>query len=533
LHATQTNMTGKLNEHPLAELLREIESERLSGSLRLEHERLKTAIYFDNGELIYATSNLRQHRLAQALHRWRVITDAQLGSLAQANRTDAEIGRVLIEQGVLNEEALKELRLRQVADVLRPALLWTEGAWNFDPRVRLTEDVRVRLELPELLMEAARRLPKALTAARFPNTNERVQPQPEAVNSLGLLPEEAFVLSRIDMPLRLHELLSISGLPKEETLHACYALALGGLLQRESWLRAFSPEEVAKALAANAAVAERATTAAKSAPVPEAKPREEEAPKQAEPEVNERAELEELFERVGQAANHYQILGVVRTADQDTLKRTYHRLARRFHPDRFHQDAELHGRVEDVFAKIAQAYEVLRDKGTRAAYDLKIAREMSTARPSTQGYTKAQTFPPKGSSVQAPSTSPPTPSGQSRAEESFQSGLMAVKMGDAAKALSFFAEAARLELKTARYRAQYGQALAQNAQLRHRAEMEFQAAILIEPANIKYRILLAKLYRDLGLNKRAQGEIERALALDARNAEALRLLADLKAEVTR
>jgi Tfp pilus assembly protein PilF len=58
-----------------------------------------------------------------------------------------------------------------------------------------------------------------------------------------------------------------------------------------------------------------------------------------------------------------------------------------------------------------------------------------------------------------------------------------------------------------------------------------QAAIMIEPTNIKYRIMLAKLYRDLGFNKRAQGEIERALALDSRNTEAQQLLADLKAEV--
>jgi Tfp pilus assembly protein PilF len=93
------------------------------------------------------------------------------------------------------------------------------------------------------------------------------------------------------------------------------------------------------------------------------------------------------------------------------------------------------------------------------------------------------------------------------------------------------AEAARLEPKAARYRAQYGEGLAENAQLRHRAETEMQAAIMIEPTNIKYRIMLAKLYRDLGFNKRAQGEIERALALDSRNTEAQQLLADLKAEV--
>ncbi len=514
-------MKGKLNQHPLAELLREIGSEKLSGSLRLEQEPVKTAIYFDEGELIYATSNLRQHRLAQALRRWRVITDAQLTSLTQANKTDAEVGRTLIEQGVLTDDALDELRVRQVTDVLRPALLWTNGAWNFEPRVRLVEDVRISLELPELLMEAARRFPRNLAATRFPNTNERVQPLAEASNNLDLLPEEAFVLSRIDAPLRLHELLAISGLPAEQTLHACYALTLGGLLQRESWPRAFTPDEVAKALAASAAQAERALAA--PALAPEAKKREEEAPKAVEPEVDERGELEELFERVGRATNHYQVLGVVRTADQETLKRTYHRLARRFHPDRFHQDPEVHARIEDVFAKIARAYEALREKSARAAYDLRLEKEMSAARPTVQYNPQAQSANTRSAGH---TTQPP---GHSLAEESFQRGLMAIKTGDAPLALSSFAEAAKLEPKTARYRAQYGQMLAQSAQLRHRAETEIQAAIMAEPANIKYRIMLAKLYRDLGFNKRAQGELERALALDARNAEAQQLLAEMKA----
>ncbi len=76
-------------------------------------------------------------------------------------------------------------------------------------------------------------------------------------------------------------------------------------------------------------------------------------------------------------------------------------------------------------------------------------------------------------------------------------------MGNSALALSAFAEAARLEPKVARYRAQYGQALAENVQMRHRAEAEIQAAITLEPSNIAYRLALVKLYRNLGFLKRA------------------------------
>jgi curved DNA-binding protein CbpA len=517
-------MTGKLKEHPLAELIREIVAGKLSGSLRLEQERIKTAVYFDGGNLVYATSNLRLHRLGEWLRRWRVITNGQFAALPEAGKNDAETVRALVEQKVLTKESLDELRARLVADVLRPALLWTEGTWNFEPRARLAEDIRVQIELPELLMEAARRLPKNVSARRFSNTNEKVQPAPEVVNNLNLLPTEAFVLSRIDTAMRLHELLSVSGLPEEETLHACYALALGGFIDREHWPRAFTPEEVAKALAA----AQKSAAVASTPRPPEAKKVEE--VKTVEPEIDEKRELEELFERVGRATNHYQILGVPRSADQDTLKQTYHRLARRFHPDRFHQDPSLHSRVEDAFAKIAHAYETLRDKSGRAAYDLKLEREKDT-RPATEpGREQPAQQPAKPATMTPPvAQSSSTPAaGVQRAEDSFQRGMDALKIGKAAQAIAFFAEAARLEPKVSRYRAQYGQVLAVHEQMRHRAEAELQAAILLEPANTSYRIMLAKLYRNLGFIKRAQGELERARSIDPRNAEAKEMLAELQ-----
>lgn len=517
-------MTGKLNEHPLAELIREIGAEKLSGSLRLEQERIKTAIYFDRGSLVYATSNLRPHRLAEWLRRWRVITNGQFAALPQEGKNDAETARLLVEQGVLTREALDDVRARLVADVLRPVLLWTEGTWKFEPRVRLADDVRVEIELPELLMEAARRLPHNLAAERFININEKLQPVTNAASNLNLLPAEAFLLSRLDTTLRVHELLAIGGLPQKETLHACYALSLGGLIEREQWPRAFTPEEVEKALSAGVAAAESAKAAQQRAS--ESK---KEA-KAAEPLVDEKRELEELFERVGRATNHYQILGVTRNIEPESLKQTYHRLARRFHPDRFHQDPALRSRIEDAFAKIAQAYDTLRDKAARASYDLKLEREKNS-RPAAE-FKSAPPVQPTSSAAtapRAPQPSPPTTlTSAQRAEDNFQRGLSAFKTGKTAQALSFFAEAARLEPKQARYRVQYGQALAGSEQMRHRAEAEMQAAIQLEPGNAAYRIILAKLYRNLGFLKRAQGELERASAIDPGNAEARELLAELQ-----
>ncbi len=63
-------------------------------------------------------------------------------------------------------------------------------------------------------------------------------------------------------------------------------------------------------------------------------------------------------------ADFYQILGVPRNADADTLKKAYRKLARQYHPDINKEPG-----AEEKFKEIGRAYEVLADPDTRARYD--------------------------------------------------------------------------------------------------------------------------------------------------------------------
>lgn len=61
----------------------------------------------------------------------------------------------------------------------------------------------------------------------------------------------------------------------------------------------------------------------------------------------------------------YEVLGVARTADGDTIKKAYRQLALQFHPDRNGGAKD----AEEKFKEATEAYEVLRDADKRAAYD--------------------------------------------------------------------------------------------------------------------------------------------------------------------
>jgi curved DNA-binding protein len=62
--------------------------------------------------------------------------------------------------------------------------------------------------------------------------------------------------------------------------------------------------------------------------------------------------------------DYYQTLGVARDASDEDIKKAYRKLARKYHPD-----VSKEKDAEERFKQVAEAYETLRDKDKRAAYD--------------------------------------------------------------------------------------------------------------------------------------------------------------------
>jgi DnaJ-domain-containing protein 1 len=460
-------MNGQLSEQPLAELIREISAKSLGGRLRLEHDRVHVVVYFDNGNIGYAASNLRTLRLREYLRKSDLVSEDKLDD----RMPDLELLKRLCANNLVSAAAAEQVQTKQVADVLRLALLWTDGAWEFESRSRLEEQLKFDLNIDTLLLEAARRLPADFVASRFSNRTEVITPLPEPPVNNNLLPAEMFLLSRLDQPTSLRELIAVSGLGEKETLQLVYSLALVGVVQRQHWntvLRDQKPGPPPRPVA--------------PAVAPPEPPVEREQPREI-----DLTDVESFLARVKNAQTHYEVLDVNREVSAESLKKIYYQLARNYHPDRFRKShAPLVTRLEAAFARIKQAYDMLRDDNLRANYNLKLA-----ARRKTEPEPKA-----------------PAPQTEAVVDRVVEPSVSPTE--------------------SAADRAQRGRMLAGNAKTRRAAEAELLAAIKLDPKNAEYRVMLAELYRDLGLKLRAKGEAERAVAADPNNRKARDLLQALK-----
>jgi DnaJ-domain-containing protein 1 len=493
-------MKGRLTDQPLAELIREIILKGLSGTLRLEHERAQAAVYFEDGPVVFAASNIRTLRLREYLTKRDLVSERELENLG--NLSDLSLAKALNANGSLKPEDINTVLATLVRDTLRVALLWTEGSWDFNERARLDDPVRVRLDTNSLLREAAHRLPLKFVSLRFRNPAEIVSRAADV--SGNLLPGESFMLSRLDVPTNVEQLVAASGLRDLDAYRILYGLTLSGLVTREYWQNAFRSEATAS---------NKAKTGARLAP-PTTQPETATADNRWSTKTEE-TELQPFFDRLTQATNYYQVLDLPLTAEPTEIKDAYYALARLYHPDRFHlrSGTRIHAQLSSCFARITQAYETLTNPQARSTYDLSLQR--------SRKFADSAPKPAQANSVPDPADELEFAGGSSgQAEHNFKEGFGALKQGRLNAAVAHLASASRLAPNEARYRAYYGRALAASEKTRRLAEIEIQAAVTLDPGNATYRTMLAELYFDLKFHRRAQTELDRALALDPNNASA-------------
>ncbi len=222
--------------------------------------------------------------------------------------------------------------------------------------------------------------------------------------------------------------------------------------------------------------------------------------------------------------NYYEILGIPRNAGEKEIKAAYHRLARSLHPDKAASPEERQ-RVEKEFALISQAYNTLKDKDKRAAYDRTLAED---AKNQLEGPRQSGAPKPPGtdsSGIRMPGGASLDKSRAAVARRAYLRGLQAFASGDYGKAIEFFEAAIKNKDDEPSYHAKLAQTLLRAKRSFSRAIEAAQVAIQLDPYNVDYRLLLAELYEETGAKTMAQKTYEEILKWDPTNERALQAVA--------
>lgn len=518
-------MNGKLAQGTLPGLLRELYVGRRTGLLRLIGDDVQRTVSFRAGEVVDASSNLSTERLGETLVREHMLSETDLDHAGELMRRDSvRLGDALQALGALDRATLERGMAAHVRDVLLAAFA-SDGEYAFEEQSGPGgDDVTLYVSTGAVILDAVRRLQDPdVVRYGLGDLDRRLEPSSDPLlrfQTITLTPTEGFVLSRVDGTLTAREIVTLTALPTEEVLRSLLGLLSTGLVQHvtpqsKPGARSEFPAPPAEAPTPSPAVAatvsEPALPAAPAAPLPEASER--------------RREILELHAAL-QARNHFEILDVARDASDADIKAAYFRQAKRFHPDVHHDPAlaDLRDKLEAVFIRVGQAYEVLKNSQARRSYEARLPREPQPGQVPSAG--------PTGSPAAPASAAPPTPSSNDAAVQVDQSlrkaerHIAAQEYWDAIRLLEGVLPHAQGRART-RARLLLAKALVKNPHWVRRAEETLLAIVKDEPQHVDAHYLLGEIYKSGGLRARAASMFRKVVELRPDHEEAAAQLAEL------
>jgi hypothetical protein len=149
-------LMGSLQVFPLPDLVELLARRRASGMLTCERGTIRKTAYLVEGGVVGASSNDPREYLGQFLVNFGHITEEQLAQAFHAQgESRSRLGRVLVEQGAVKAETVREVLAIKIRETFLDVYLWDAGVFHFETEGTDDEgDLRARVELTDIAREA-------------------------------------------------------------------------------------------------------------------------------------------------------------------------------------------------------------------------------------------------------------------------------------------------------------------------------------------------------------------------------------------
>jgi curved DNA-binding protein CbpA len=518
--------SGKLWEGVLPGVLRELYVGRKTGVLSFTRGDERRSVHVRNGHIVSGDTTVREDRMGEVLVAKGLLAPADLKrAMGFALRDGKRLGEVLLEQGLLDERGLEQALALHVHAVLSKVFSWPEGSYEFaeDVEGEGPADVTLRVTTGDLILEATRSVQDPDVVRYNLGDIDRVLGLSSdpllRFQRIALTPADGYLLSRIDGTLSAREVMQLAPLPAEEVQRSLFGLLSTGVVEyldsvpaKPAPPPAPAPPRAVRKPAEGARPPTGAASESSPGPVPPPNP-----PVPSAAVDTRRTEIIEAFDGL-RTRTHYEILGIGRDATESQVKEAYFRMAKRFHPDVHHDEAlhDLRHKLEAVFIRLGEAYEVLRNPRIRASYERQLGPVPGRDAPPADAGPPAQ----DEAALVREAEEAIRRAGRSMAEEKYWEAIQLLETS-----------ITRVEGKLKQNgRILLARAYAKNPNWVKQGEELLQQVIREDPQNVDAHFQLGSIYRSRGLRSRAAAMLRRVLDVQPDHEEARALIEGLDAE---
>ena len=337
---------GKLSDIGFPRLLHNIFAARDTASaLDMEDRNIKKRFFFKTGVPVYGISNTLNEVLGRLMVRKGIITqELYEKSLEIMLNGKKRQGEVLLSKGHITPHQLNDALNIQAKERLFSAFNWINGTYHYWTIEKLPKDLFLYPVHPAYAILHALKggyYPADRMKAAIDENKEQLvlfsNKTVYALEDFQPTPAERRVLTLIDGKKKLGEILveieTRLSISKEEIYPFIYALLTTDILILKQVEKEKKPER---------------------------------------PSSEDSALIEELTGKYLQmkSLNSFEILGIAQDADNGSIKKAYFKMAKQYHPDRYHNNRQdVLAAASDIFTLINTAYTTLSDENARRTYE--------------------------------------------------------------------------------------------------------------------------------------------------------------------
>jgi len=482
---TTGGVKGLIRDFRLTDTVIGLQRSRVTGILTVENAGARKRVFINNGDMVFAASDLSSDTIGEMLLRKGRLTPGQLALVRREMESSGQKeGAVLVRMGHLKPRDLVIAVRQLVEEIILGLFGMGEGRFRFEAMpLPPHEVISLKLSAANLIFNGIKKVEDLRYIERdMPPLSAAIAVSEDPIDlyqDLKLDYAATRIISCIGGGSTIGEVIRSSGIEEAEAVRTIYALLSVKVVAVSD--EGYEGEEPS---------------------LGEIIGEEEGVEPGARPELDPalKAEIEQMHARCYDIG-YYGVLGVKDDSGLAQIKTAYYRAAKKFHPD-IHftlADDALKDMLSDIFSYIYEAYSTLSDPARRKEYD-----DLIRIKPARLS-----------SSVE-------------KAREKFREGRGLLKLGRFEEAELLLGQAVYFDHSVAEYHYYYGLALVRQKKFKA-GEKAVGRALRIEPFNPTFLTEQGFIFLELGFPSRARGLFEKALQAAPDNAPAMAGLKKVRA----